>query len=217
MRIRFDSFVVDGDTRQLFNGDREVHISPKAFELLVALLVDRPRAMSKEDLQQRLWPETFVAEANLSNLIAEVRSALGDRARSPRFIRTVHGFGYAFCGDATSMPGTRAIERSPTCWLQWGTRRIPLVSGENVVGRDPEVEVRLDASTVSRRHARLVVSGDTTVLEDFDSKNGTFRGDDRVTGPVTLVDGDAVRIGSVIVTYHARTQLGSTETQKSAS
>ena len=164
-------------------------------------------------LQQRLWPETFVAEANLSNLVAEIREALGDRARAPRFVRTAHGFGYAFCGDATTLPSADAGSDRPSCWLEWGTRRFPLSAGEHVVGRDPDVEVRLDASTVSRRHARLVVTAEGTVLEDFGSKNGTFRGSERVTSPVQLADGDAIRIGSLLRDLPRARTPGSTETQ----
>ena len=163
-------------------------------------------------LQQRLWPETFVAEANLSNLVAEIREALGDRARAPLFVRTAHGFGYAFCGEATTLPGATEPDR-PSCWLEWGTAALSSVRGEHVVGRDPDVEVRLDASTVSRRHARLVVTAEGTVLEDFGSKNGTFRGSERVTSPVQLADGDAIRIGSLLVTFHVRAPSGSTDTQ----
>ena len=77
MRIRFGPFVLDLDTRQLTEEDREIHLSPKAFELLLALVVDRPKVISKTVLQGRLWPETFVAEANLSNLVGEIRGALG--------------------------------------------------------------------------------------------------------------------------------------------
>jgi DNA-binding winged helix-turn-helix (wHTH) protein len=216
VRIRFGTFTLDLDTRQLTQGSREIHLAPKAFDLLVTLVLDRPKVLSKAVLQQRLWPDTFVAEANLSNLVAEIREALGDRARTPLFVRTAHGFGYAFCADATPVPGAHATAADrPSCWLEWGKRRFPLSAGENVVGRDPDVEVRLDASTVSRRHARLVVTADTTVLEDFGSKNGTFRGSERVTSPVQLVDGDAIRIGSLLVTFHERAQLGSTETQRS--
>ena len=93
------------------------------------------------------------------------------------------------------------------CWVEWGTRRFPLSAGEHVIGRDPDVEIRLDASTVSRRHARLVVSAKETVLEDFGSKNGSFRGQARVTSPIQLADGDAIRFGSVLITFHVRTTL----------
>jgi pSer/pThr/pTyr-binding forkhead associated (FHA) protein len=58
-----------------------------------------------------------------------------------------------------------------------------------------------------------VVTAEGTVLEDFGSKNGTFRGDERVTSPVPLVDGDAIHIGSLLVTYHVRALLMSTDTQ----
>jgi DNA-binding winged helix-turn-helix (wHTH) protein len=214
VQIHFGPFILDRDTRQLTQGHREIHLAPKAFELLLALVLDRPKVLSKAELQQRLWPETFVAEANLSNLVAEVREALGDRARAPRFVRTAHGFGYAFCGDATigPDPGDTAAD-PPSCWLEWGKRRFPLAAGENVVGRDPDVEVKLDASTVSRRHARLVVTTDGVVLEDLGSKNGTLLGGARVTSPVQLTDGDAISIGSLLVTFHVRALLGSTETQ----
>ena len=101
MRIRFCPFTLDLESRQLSNTGEEIHLEPKAFELLSALVLERPKALSKADLQERLWPGTFVAEANLSNLVAEIRAALGDPARAPKFVRTVHGFGYAFCGEAT--------------------------------------------------------------------------------------------------------------------
>lgn len=218
MQIRFGPFVLDRDTRLLTQGGREIHLAPKAFELLLTLVLDRPKALSKAVLQQRLWPETFVAEANLSNLVAEVREALGDQARAPRFVRTAHGFGYAFCGDATEMPAAQAAPAPAdraACWLEWGARRFPLSIGDNVVGRDPDVEVRLDASTVSRRHARFVVTSDRTILEDLGSKNGTLLGTERVTSPVPLADGDAIRIGSLLVVFHMRALLGSTETQSS--
>ena len=114
------------------------------------------------------------------------------------------------------MSSGQSASGQPSCWLEWGGRRFPLSVGEHVIGRDADVEVRLDASTVSRRHARLVVTAGGTVLEDFDSKNGTFRGSDRVTSPVQLADGDAIRIGSLLVTFHVRAPFGSTETQVEA-
>src|SRR6185436_6898193 len=129
---RFGPFILDLDTRQLIEGGREIHLAPKAFDLLVALVQHRPKVLSKAELQQHLWPETFVAEANLSNLVAEVRQALGDRARDPRYIRTAHGFGYAFCGKTTSDEAAgRDNAGPPTCWLQWGVQRFPLSAGSH--------------------------------------------------------------------------------------
>jgi DNA-binding winged helix-turn-helix (wHTH) protein len=214
VKIRFGPFTLDLDTRQLTQEGREIHLAPKAFELLVTLARDRPKVLPKSVLMECLWPGTFVAEANLSNLVAEVRDALGDRARTPLFIRTAHGFGYAFCGDATALPDrVDTGPDRPTCWLEWDKQRFPLTTGEHVIGRDPDVDIRLEGTTVSRRHARLVVTAAGTVLEDFGSKNGTFRGGERVTSPVPLADGDAIHIGSLMVTFHARALLVSTDTQ----
>jgi len=215
VRLSFGPSTLDLDTRQLLRNGKEIHLTPKAYLLLEALISERPKVISKADLQQRLWPDTFVVEANLSALVAEVRTALGDRARAPRYIRTAHGFGYAFCAATTAIePGRRpAIAQSHSCWLEWGARRFPLCEGDHVIGRDPDVDIRLDASTVSRRHARVVVATDGASLEDFGSKNGTFHGETRVTSPVRLADGDDIRIGSVRVTFHAVAPQRSTETQ----
>jgi DNA-binding winged helix-turn-helix (wHTH) protein len=212
--IRFGPFILDLDTRQLTRENREIHLEPKAFELLATLCSNRPKVLSKAVLQDRLWPGTFVVDANLSNLVAEIRSALGDDAHAPAFIRTVHGVGYAFCGDArTDADAALKQSEGTLCWLEWGQKRFPLSVGEHIIGRDPDVDVRLDASTVSRRHARLVVTPDRTVLEDFGSKNGTLRGDERLTSPVVLADGDAVRFGALLVTFHVRTSLEETVAQ----
>ena len=80
MKIRFGVFTLDLDTRLLTRNNREIHLAPKAFELLATLALDRPKVLSKAALQQRLWPDTFVAEANLSNLVAEIREALATEA-----------------------------------------------------------------------------------------------------------------------------------------
>lgn len=60
--------------------------------------------MSKEEIVERLWPKTFVSDASLHNVVAEIRAALGDPLRAARFIRTVSRFGYAFHGDAREEP-----------------------------------------------------------------------------------------------------------------
>jgi DNA-binding winged helix-turn-helix (wHTH) protein len=198
MQVTFGGYRLDLGTRQLFHGQTEVRLSPKAFDLLHVLIDNRTRALSKAELHDRLWPGTFVTEANLALLVTELRRALGDDPRASRFVRTVHRFGYAFCGQ---IPGEAApVASGITCWLVWKGGEIRLTDGENIIGRDPSAAVRLDFPSVSRRHARIVVSADGAVVEDLGSKNGTFLRDQRVTGAVRLVDLDALTIGSITLT-----------------
>jgi DNA-binding winged helix-turn-helix (wHTH) protein len=213
MPVRFGSFVLDLDTRQLTRERVEVPLTPKALQLLGTLVAERPRVVPKAILLERLWPKTFVAEANLSNLVAELRGALGDRRGKPLWIRTAHGFGYAFCGDAVPMPSDAGstVDR-PVCWLEWGRRQFPLSVGAHVIGRDPAAQIRLDASTVSRRHAEVVVSVERAWIGDFGSKNGTRRGTQCVTSPVPLADGDVIHVGSLMLIFHVISPTVSTDT-----
>src|SRR5438132_13808854 len=105
MPVQFGEFTLDDASRQLLGTAGEVRLSPKAFQLLSTLIQERPKAVSKSDLQERLWPETFVTEGNLAGLVAELRSSLGDDSREPRFIRTLYGFGYSFAAPVTDVAG----------------------------------------------------------------------------------------------------------------
>jgi DNA-binding winged helix-turn-helix (wHTH) protein len=203
VKLLFGDFTIDDGTRQLLQGDREVHLSPKAFDLLAALAGARPRALSKTELHARLWPDTFVSDANLAMLVAEVRSAIGDDARRARFVRTVQRYGYAFHGNATELSGPVASEAGSSfkCWLLAPLRQIPLIAGENLVGRDPGVQVWLDSDTVSRRHARITIDRDRVTLEDLNSKNGTRVGGNQITAPLPLADRDEIRFGSIGLTF----------------
>jgi DNA-binding winged helix-turn-helix (wHTH) protein len=214
VRLRFGDLTFDPDTRQLLRGREEIHLSHKAFELLQTLIDHRPRALSKNELHQHLWPATFVSEANLASLIAEIREALGDIARQPRFVRTVHRFGYAFSGQAEEergRPGTDSrggrepdSDRGPVafCWLVMDRKRVPLVPGENILGRESDGGgIRIDSRTVSRRHARILVSASSASLEDLDSKNGTYLRGEAVTTAVALKDRDEIRIGAVVLRF----------------
>jgi DNA-binding winged helix-turn-helix (wHTH) protein len=214
--MAFGEFVLDLDSRQLSRRSREVHLQPKGFELLKALVESRPKAVSKTELLERLWPSTFVVEGNLANLVSELRAAIGDSPRDQRFIRTVHRFGYAFKGEAAELSdSTRAETTALVCWLVWHRRQFRLEEGPNLIGRDPSASVSVDLPSVSRRHARIVVLGDGAMLEDLGSKNGTFLRGERVTGASPLQDGDKVEVGSVALTFRAGS-VGSTETQAGA-
>jgi DNA-binding winged helix-turn-helix (wHTH) protein len=198
MPISFGDYRLDVATRQLFHRKTEIRLSPKAFDLLQLLVANSTRAISKEELHDRLWPGTFVTDANLAVLVAELRGALHDRPDAPRFIRTARRFGYAFCGQISGEVDVPA--RRTTCWIVWNGREIALHDGDNVIGRDPCVAVRLDLPSVSRRHARIVVSSNGAVLEDLGSKNGTFLQKDRVITAAPVSDLDELQVGSVRLT-----------------
>jgi DNA-binding winged helix-turn-helix (wHTH) protein len=193
------------------SGD-EVHVSPKAFDLLTTLLRERPRALSKVELLERIWPDTFVNETSLANLIAELRSALGDEARQPRYIRTVHRHGYAFCGtaaeDAEASPPQ--AKGSARVQLLHRDREVALTLGTHVLGREPEAAVRIDSSCISRRHARIVVSATGASIEDLGSKNGTFVNGARVCGVQPLSDRDEIDLGPERLVFRV---LGDASTQ----
>jgi hypothetical protein len=205
---------VDTDTRQLLRDGSELHLSTKAFDLLCGLIEQRPKVMDKTELHSRIWPDTYVVDANLNVLVAEIRRVLADDARQPRFIRTVHGVGYAFCGTVADAPQARPMP----CWLATGDRTFRLSEGDNVVGRDPDCQVWLDSPSVSRRHARIVVEGATrrVSLDDLNSKNGTLRAGAPVNGRVELADGDALTFGSVEVTLHSWNEATAAETRRIA-
>jgi DNA-binding winged helix-turn-helix (wHTH) protein len=190
---------VDAETRQLLRAGSEIHLSPKAFDLLCSLIEGRPRVIDKSELLGRIWRDTFVVDASLNVLIGEIRRALADDARRPRYVRTVHGVGYAFCGDARDSPEPAAPTRAMPCWLISTERTFRLGEGENIIGRDPACAVWLDSPSVSRRHARLTIESPTRriVLEDLDSTNGCFVRGAAVDGPIELSDGEAITIGSV--------------------
>ena len=203
MVVHFGDFAADFDSRQLRRGVDEIHIGPKAFELLDLLLRSRPRALSKAHLQDRLWPRTGGTESSLSTLVSELRGALGDRARQPRFIRTVFGFGYSFCGtatEATDIPGATA-PRVARLRLFLEDREVALHEGDNLLGRVDEGVGWFESPTVSRRHARIRVSGVKATLEDLGSKNGTFLRGRRIDAPASLSDGDEILLGGVHMTF----------------
>jgi len=208
--VRFSDVVFDGDARQLYRQNAAVHLTGKAFELLKLLLERRPNALSKGQIQDHLWPDTFVSEANLPSLVSEIRDAIGDDAREPRFLRTVFGFGYAFNGDEVSDAG--AVATRGACWLTSELGRVWLVEGENVLGRGEDSSVVLESTTVSRHHARITVRDGVAQIEDLNSKNGTYVEDELVTGTRILQQDDRIRVGSFLLTFQWRDLDASTST-----
>ena len=211
MRLVFDAFVLDLDQRRLLKGGVDVHLQPKAFELLRVLVEARPKALSKQEILDAVWPEVFVSENNLATVVRDVRTALGDDAQTPHYIRTAYGYGYAFA--ATASPLGPPLAPLPSAWrLIHNHREIVLVEGRTILGRaGPEVVV-FDAPTVSRHHAAIEIRGDHATIEDLGSKNGTRVGSAEVTGAAVLADGVEIRLGSVVMVLRRRHDAATTDT-----
>jgi DNA-binding winged helix-turn-helix (wHTH) protein len=213
MRLVFGDCVFDSGTREVLRGGHAAALPQKAFSLLELLIARRPNAVSKEEIHEHLWPGTYVSDASVANLVADLRAALGDDARKPRAIRTVHRFGYAFRAEVKE----EETRRTPaggrvSCRILWDGREIHLRDGENVIGREPEAVVWIDDASVSRRHARIVVGADGAALEDLGSKNGTKLQGEKIRKVSPLKDRDVIQIGPASMAVRLYRAVGTTET-----
>jgi DNA-binding winged helix-turn-helix (wHTH) protein/tetratricopeptide (TPR) repeat protein/TolB-like protein len=96
---QFDEFLVDPMRRLLTRDGEAVALTPKSMSILLVLLEKQGEVVTKQDLIQRIWPDTFVTEANLTQNVSSLRKALGERANARRYIVTVPGLGYSFAGE----------------------------------------------------------------------------------------------------------------------
>ncbi|HXZ58722.1 MAG TPA: FHA domain-containing protein [Steroidobacteraceae bacterium] len=202
MRLKFADCVLDLRTRQLERQGRVVPLEPKVYELLEALIRRRPAVVSNNELDELLWPQVYVARTSLTRLVSELRSALGDTPRGSRVIRTAYKTGYAFCAEVTG--GPTAVAAPATMELVWKGQILPLTDGEHLAGRDADCALVVDASTVSRRHARIMVAAGAATIEDLDSTNGTHVKGVRISAPTRLEPGDELIIGSEMVRVRRR-------------
>ncbi|HYC93874.1 MAG TPA: FHA domain-containing protein [Thermoanaerobaculia bacterium] len=209
VRFLFDRFCLDSDQKLLVRGDEPVRLTPRAFRLLEYLLRQHPKAVSKRELLDHVWAGSIVEEANLKTLVLEIRNALEERGGRADAIRTAYGYGYAFNGVLRNEDASIDVALVALRWAD-GSARLP--AGVHLIGRAAGCAVTIDATSVSREHARLEVSRDEMILTDLGSKNGTFVGTARITAPVRLFDVCRITIGEVAVDV---TRLGtdtSTET-----
>jgi DNA-binding winged helix-turn-helix (wHTH) protein len=133
----FGAFRLDLRDERLWRGQEVMHVSPKSFAVLRALVAQAGQLVTKDALFTAVWPETVVSESVLTVAIRELRQVLGDRARLPQFIETVHGRGYRF------MAPVAVAESSPPRHQTAGMMRPPVpvarLSSPFFVGRDAEL------------------------------------------------------------------------------
>jgi DNA-binding winged helix-turn-helix (wHTH) protein len=208
---QFGRYQLDLASLELRRDGAIVHLSPSAFGVLKLLIEHAPAAVSKEDLLAAVGAEASVSDASLTNVIDEIRAAIGDQARPAELLRTLHGFGYAFAADALEDTAAVGIEQLPLCQLVLGSRRFTLPAGSHLVGRDAAAAVFINHQSVSRRHARIVVTAEHALVEDLQSRNGTFVNGKRVDGPTEMRHGDVLGLGLVTLILE-KASAGSTRT-----
>jgi DNA-binding winged helix-turn-helix (wHTH) protein len=92
----FGEFTLEVAERRLARGTHRVHLAPKTYDVLVALVRRTGRLVTKKELLDQVWPDAFVEEGILTVHVSSLRKVLGDVRRSPVYIETVSGFGYRF-------------------------------------------------------------------------------------------------------------------------
>jgi len=213
MAYCFGPFLYDPVRRELTRDGAEIPLTHKVRALLTLFLENPGRLLTRDEIVECVWPEVAVSDDALRFQVAELRRALGDEADA--CLRTIRGEGYRFdaivqaAADGPRPPGDLRFR------LVLERREVPLLPGDNVLGRDPDGVLWIDHPSVSRRHARIVVRGETATLEDLGSKNGTFLNDERLERGRALADGDAIRIGPETMIFR-KLFPGTTEAERQA-
>lgn len=210
MPLRFADCVFDADVLELRRGGQVVALPPRAFQLLTLLLQERPRPIPHRKLRDALWPDATVGYTSLSQLVTEVRKAIGDTDPKARLIRTVPRVGYAFVAPVVDEQQPGGPRLAGTFVAEDREYFIP--EGETLVGRGTECGVRLPSARVSRVHARVHADARGVAVEDAGSKNGTWVNGERQQGPTILSEGDEVAFGTYQVVFQSAGTSGSTRT-----
>jgi hypothetical protein len=172
------------------------------YELLEALIKRRPAVVTSIELDELLWPQVYVARTSLTRLVSKLRAALGDTPHGSSVIRTAYKSGYAFCADVACEPS--AAIHIATIELVWKKQCLPLTDGVHLAGRDDACALVIDASTVSRHHARITVVSGAATIEDLESTNGTHVNGTRISGPTRLSLRDELALGSELLQVRRR-------------
>jgi DNA-binding winged helix-turn-helix (wHTH) protein len=209
MAYRFGPFLYDSVSRGLSKDGAEIPLTHKSRELLLLFLHNPGKLLTREEIVEKVWSEAAVTDDAVRFQVAELRKALGDGGEA--FIQTIRREGYRW--DAPVRPAADRPVRpvvtdgvpgqTPRFRLVLETREVQLLEGDNLIGRDPDGALWIDHPSVSRRHARIVVTAGKALVEDLESKNGTYLGGERLEKKTALADGDELRIGPESMVFRA--------------
>jgi len=153
----FGPFTLDDEARQLCRGAEPIHLSPKAFDLLALLIHRRPEAISKSEILDTLWRNTFVSEGNLAVLVKELRDALDDDAQRPTYIRTVQRFGYGFAAPAAEPVSVVPISPITPAAVTKSPMRVTITArtSESAISKSRERRIAESSAAAEARAAYL--------------------------------------------------------------
>ena len=192
----FGPFRLDLRAGELWNGEQRIEIRPKVFDLLVFLIENRGKLLTKKTLLEEVWHDVVVSETSVTRTVADLRELLGDDPDEPRYIQTSLKRGYKFVAAVEELPTPSTAAAATVAFsLLHGTKQYRLHEGDQLIGRGSEVEIPLVNALTSRHHARVRVAGETVTVEDLGSMNGTLVNNTRVQGTVELKIGDEIEVG----------------------
>lgn len=174
-RIDFAPFALDLVNECLWRGSEAIKLRPKAFAVLEHLLSQPGQLVTKENLIRAVWQDAFVGDAVLKVAIRQIREALADNPKSPRFIETAHRRGYRFIGRIGTPPEIAAVPQArPAADVANLARLRPGATPEGVVGREHALSLMREWFEKARGGESQVVFvtgeagiGKTTLLETF--------------------------------------------------
>jgi DNA-binding winged helix-turn-helix (wHTH) protein len=196
---RFGPYRLLPHERRLERDGSPIALTPKAFDLLVALVTHRERALSKDEIMSLVWPGSIVEEANLAQQVLLLRRALADS--DDDCVATIPRFGYRFTSTVVEERTGGASPSTSAHCLVWDGREYPLHEGLTVIGRADDADVQIPLPSLSRHHARVSVRGLEATIEDLGSRHGSWRGTQPVKTPTPLASGDEIRLGTATLVY----------------
>lgn len=224
--IKFAEFELDLGAYVLRRPDGPLRLEKLPMEVLILLVRRAGTLVHRSEIQAMLWaPDVYVErDSAINTAIRKIRRTLGDDAETPRFIETVVGKGYRFIALAESDGSPRAQSRAndgssparrqrlfPSYSVTRGRQEFTVEAGETVFGRDPTADVYVNHPSVSRRHACLSIGSQGAILEDLDSRNGTFVNGRRINGPTKIDHGALIGLGPITLTFVAMATPASTQ------
>lgn len=204
---RFGPFRLLPEQRRLEREGTAVPLTPKAFDLLVVLVRHRARALSKDELLELVWSRASIEEGNLAQQVLLLRRALADAGEC---VATVPRHGYHFVAPVFEEHDAASAAIDSAHYIIWSGREVPLREGVSVIGRGEDADLRIPLPSVSRRHARIVITALEATIEDLGSRHGSWRGTTRLLGATRLIPGDAIRLGNAVIDYHCITARDTT-------